>query len=399
MKALTSGAAYLLGDAIAQRLEKGRSRLIDPLRAFRSGLGGFLSHGPQCHFWMLWMESNLHFGGAWWNILVKIALDQTLFVMYMNCVYAFLIGALAGKPLTKVWRDVKGKAFHMLMEAWKFWPAIHLLTFSPLIPMDLKLLWVDVMEVIYVVLLSRAANKKPAEGGGKVKSRSTLEEAKQETLGSSIPLQAEETKEEQEEETSLGSVSSSSSSFSQGVLEREKETQTQTGEIQGEEEEEPIDAELLPPPLRAALEVHEPLQVAPPPEEKEDGGLAQAEGGQPEGLQLEGVNGTVTTVDINYYTNSGDLQREKEDGGVVQAEGGQPEGLQLEGVNGTVTPVGVDADSEDVQSEKEDGGLAQAEGGQPEGLQLEGVNGTATPVGVDADSGDVQRREREETLA
>ena len=37
----------------------------------------------------------------------------------------------------------------------RFWPFIHLLTFSPLIPIELKLLWVDAVEVVWIAILSR----------------------------------------------------------------------------------------------------------------------------------------------------------------------------------------------------------------------------------------------------
>ena len=37
----------------------------------------------------------------------------------------------------------------------KFWPFVHLVTFSPLVPLELKPLWVDAVEVVWVAILSR----------------------------------------------------------------------------------------------------------------------------------------------------------------------------------------------------------------------------------------------------
>ena len=36
-----------------------------------------------------------------------------------------------------------------------FWPFVHLITFSDLVPLQLKVLWVDVMEIVWVAILSR----------------------------------------------------------------------------------------------------------------------------------------------------------------------------------------------------------------------------------------------------
>jgi hypothetical protein len=45
---------------------------IDLKRTARSGAAGFIGHGPLCHYWMLFMETYLDFGGAWWGTGVKV---------------------------------------------------------------------------------------------------------------------------------------------------------------------------------------------------------------------------------------------------------------------------------------------------------------------------------------
>ena len=102
-KAATSGVAYCLGDMLAQRFSADGGRepvagesaggglvgasatsavpfFLDAPRATRSAIAGFFSHGPQLHYWCLLLERYVSFGGAWYALLVKIALDQVAFL-------------------------------------------------------------------------------------------------------------------------------------------------------------------------------------------------------------------------------------------------------------------------------------------------------------------------------
>lgn len=88
----------------------------------------------------------------------KVLADQTVWGLYLNAMYSFIIGVLAGRPLGDVWRDVKSTAWPALRTSWRFWPFVHTVSFSHAVPLDLKLLWVDAMEVAWVTLLSKVAN-------------------------------------------------------------------------------------------------------------------------------------------------------------------------------------------------------------------------------------------------
>ena len=41
------------------------------------------------------------------------------------------------------------------MEGWRFWPLAHALTYS-VVPLPLRVLWVDVLEIVWVAILSTA---------------------------------------------------------------------------------------------------------------------------------------------------------------------------------------------------------------------------------------------------
>lgn len=158
-KACTSGVAYTLGDFLSQ-IYQGRSLLtIDLQRSARSGAAGFIAHGPLCHYWLIFMETYLDFGGAWWATGVKVTADLTIWAIFLNAAYSTLIGLLAFRPLGEVLRDVEATSWPALRSAWRFWPFVHTISFSHAVPLDLKLLWVDVMEVIWVTILSKVANE------------------------------------------------------------------------------------------------------------------------------------------------------------------------------------------------------------------------------------------------
>ena len=59
----------------------------------------------------------------------------------------------------QVWKEVKSTAWPALNSSWRFWPLIHCVSFSTFIPKDLKLLFIDCMEIIWVTILSTVANK------------------------------------------------------------------------------------------------------------------------------------------------------------------------------------------------------------------------------------------------
>jgi len=162
-KACTSGVAYTFGDFISQLYQGRNLNTLDLPRSFRSGAAGFIGHGPLCHYWMLTMEQYLDFGGAWWATGFKVLADQTVWSLYLNAMYSFLIGTLAFRNPADVWKDVKATSWPALRSSWRFWPFVHCISFSHAVPLDLKLLWVDVMEIVWVTILSKVANQDETE--------------------------------------------------------------------------------------------------------------------------------------------------------------------------------------------------------------------------------------------
>lgn len=149
-KALTSGVAYFLGDAIAQRFSP--EKRVDRGRLARATLAGTVSHGPQLHYWTLILERYLP-GGGMRALVGKIALDQTFFSLYINAAFCLLTEAVQRKPLGAALAKARAAAWPCLLAGWRFWPLAHVLTYS-IVPLHLRVLWVDALEVVWVAILS-----------------------------------------------------------------------------------------------------------------------------------------------------------------------------------------------------------------------------------------------------
>lgn len=158
-KALTSGVAYTLGDFTCQLSQGKKITTVDLKRSLRSGAAGFMIHGPLCHYWLMWTEENLSFDGALWAIPVKVFADQTVWSLFLNCAYTTCIMSLQGMKPGKIKGEIEATWWNAITAGWRFWPFVHTLTFSPLIPQDFKLLFVDCVEVVWVTILSAAVNR------------------------------------------------------------------------------------------------------------------------------------------------------------------------------------------------------------------------------------------------
>jgi len=157
-KSATSGVAYLVGDIMAQvavpraNAEAG-SRALNRGRVLRSTAAGLVSHGPQLHVWTVLLERYVNFGGVVWSLPLKIFLDQTFFASYLNAAYCFFIEAMQRRPLREIGRRVRSSWWPSLKASWRFWPIAHAFTYS-VVPLHLRVLWVDVLEIVWVAILS-----------------------------------------------------------------------------------------------------------------------------------------------------------------------------------------------------------------------------------------------------
>jgi protein Mpv17 len=160
-KACTSATVYTIGDIIAQRttLTGTDNEELDRIRILRSMIAGLIGHGPMSHFWYNicdgFFADTLHLT-AWWAFIPKVFIDQTLWGPIWNNTYLLLIGLMKMEKLDVIWEDIKKSTVPMVVSGLKLWPAAHIVTYG-LIPIENRLLWVDMVEILWVTVLSKQA--------------------------------------------------------------------------------------------------------------------------------------------------------------------------------------------------------------------------------------------------
>ncbi|GAQ82674.1 hypothetical protein KFL_001190170 [Klebsormidium nitens] len=157
-KMCISGVVYTLGDWSAQTCEGKPFLEFDRPRMIRSGLVGFCLHGSLSHFYYQAFEAVFPFT-AWWAVIIKVGIDQTIWSGIWNSIYYATLGALRAESPTTIWRELRGTFVPMLTAGWKLWPFAHLITYG-VVPVEHRLLWVDMVELVWVTMLSMISNEK-----------------------------------------------------------------------------------------------------------------------------------------------------------------------------------------------------------------------------------------------
>ncbi|GFH47111.1 hypothetical protein CTEN210_03586 [Chaetoceros tenuissimus] len=158
-KAATSATVYTIGDFIAQRTEGRDMGQLDRPRLIRSLLAGLIGHGPLSHIWYDvsedLFENVLHLKD-WWGTVVKVVIDQTTWGPFWNNTYILLLGLMKMDKLENIFGEMKRTTIPLIVSGLKLWPLAHCVTYG-LVPVENRLLWVDLVEIIWVTILATAA--------------------------------------------------------------------------------------------------------------------------------------------------------------------------------------------------------------------------------------------------
>lgn len=157
-KSIISGFVYSIGDLLAQQCESVSLPDLDVKRILRSGIVGLAFQAPIYHYYYEITESILPTDGGFVNAVAKIVLDQTITIATWNALYYLILGAMTKKPFDESIDLIKKSAWPLMVNGWKLWPAAHILTYT-VIPTEHRLLYVDVIEIIWVVILSFTASQ------------------------------------------------------------------------------------------------------------------------------------------------------------------------------------------------------------------------------------------------
>lgn len=58
---------------------------------------------------------------------------------------------------SQIWADIKRTTIPLIISGLKLWPFVHCITYG-VIPLENRLLWVDAVEIIWVMILANQAN-------------------------------------------------------------------------------------------------------------------------------------------------------------------------------------------------------------------------------------------------
>jgi protein Mpv17 len=170
-KACTSATVYTIGDVIAQKTAiaaaaaaEGTGDVVSPdldlARVARSMIAGLIGHGPLSHCWYNFcdnlFEHTLHCT-AWWSVFPKVVIDQTVWGPIWNNTYIILLGLMRLQRPAAIWADVQRTTVPLIVSGLKLWPAAHMVTYG-LIPTENRLLWVDLVEILWVTILATQAS-------------------------------------------------------------------------------------------------------------------------------------------------------------------------------------------------------------------------------------------------
>lgn len=147
---------YIIADWLAQVLEGTPPLDFEPRRLLRNGLMG-LMFGPitvaYYEFSDLILDPTVVSNRIW-----KVAMDQSAYAMAKYFLFVFtkdvLSGEAPGQSLDKARRSV----WPLLQRGWRFWPAVHTLTYS-IIPPRHRVLWVNCADLVWVTILSLFNNE------------------------------------------------------------------------------------------------------------------------------------------------------------------------------------------------------------------------------------------------
>lgn len=166
-KAITSATVYTIGDFIAQRTEGTEMGKLDRLRLLRSLLAGLIGHGPLSHIWYNVSEQLfdqiLHLNDVWWGVFPKVAIDQCTWGPFWNNTYILLLGLMKFDSFSNIFSEMKRTTIPLIISGLKLWPLAHCVTYG-LVPIENRLLWVDIVEIAWVAILATAAAEGSAHG-------------------------------------------------------------------------------------------------------------------------------------------------------------------------------------------------------------------------------------------
>ena len=158
-----------LGDAVAQRTAHPRPPRTNWPRLARFAVFGFAVHAPLVHGFYAILDRSISFGGPRTaaTVLAKVAVDQLLWSPASLALFYVCMAAMqGGQHLKRVGSTLRSKLVPTVLAGYAMWPAAHVINFA-FIPPRQRVLYVNLVQVGWSVVLSRIASRPDADGEAK----------------------------------------------------------------------------------------------------------------------------------------------------------------------------------------------------------------------------------------
>jgi len=167
LKGATASAAGGAGDCVSQALEGGGKGKFDLERFARFTVLGSLV-APWVHFWYMFL-GQLKLQGTVLAVGVQqMAIDQILFSPAFLAVTFGFLAVLEGRSFSSLKAQLKRDWAGVVCGMWIFWVPAKLASFT-LVPLHLRVLFDNVLGLIWNTYLSGVANKDNKPPGGDLK--------------------------------------------------------------------------------------------------------------------------------------------------------------------------------------------------------------------------------------
>ena len=213
-KTLINVVIYLLGDWLSQTVFAKENILdFDLGRTLRNGLIG-LCFGPLVHEYYQFSDYILPVEGGLGNRILKIMMDQSIYLVAKCSLYILAVNTLQGKDFETSTRAVKEKIGGIVVTGWKFWPLVHCITYS-VIPARHRMLWVNCVDLVWNAILATMASQRGKESVDSTGDEVALVEDQQE---SALRVLASSSREVDDEQLEISPQTSSTIEMTNEVV-------------------------------------------------------------------------------------------------------------------------------------------------------------------------------------
>mmetsp|Transcript_10146 Transcript_10146/g.14654 ORF Transcript_10146/g.14654 Transcript_10146/m.14654 type:complete len:202 (-) Transcript_10146:190-795(-) len=159
--AVLSIVSSLVGKSIAKEKIKPKS-IVDEFCV------GLILRGPLVHWFHTFLDKVVFRRANQKNkivVIAKVILDQLIFAPIFISLYFYLSGIMSEKKISDISKSIKKDLWRILKGNWGVWVPANVIGYG-LIPLNLRVLWGNIINIFWTAYLITKVNKKSAVKAG-----------------------------------------------------------------------------------------------------------------------------------------------------------------------------------------------------------------------------------------